>query len=402
MRVKLKWNSIIAFFVFFGLLDLNVADYVSYLDVVNKVLRVLSGAGALILYFTRKREKISILTITVLLMQGWMLVSTLLNGSNLWRWLIDMVSIMAVVLVFESMSTSLGELIDGLMVLGELVCYTNLITIILFPGGLYQSELYSCNWLLGHKNLFAPYLMVFCVSAFLYRCQGGKRWREWGIYISSVASCILADSATSSVGLILLIVLLQLIRVIRFRFNPYMLISLNAIIYTFVVFLSGQRLFKYFIEIILNKNLTFTGRVALWDRVINLILQKPVIGYGSRSGSEIRAFFQRRWASHAHNIVLQYLFSGGFIFLALYIVMLIICAERLRKQQISVEAQSIMLVLFVFQIMALMEAYQNAFVYILYGMAFHVGRMQFSGKTKALSRFADGRDRKRVAWRSIS
>ena len=81
---------------------------------------------------------------------------------------------------------------------------------------------------------------------------------------------------------------------------------------------------KFFIEDILGKNVTLTNRTVIWVKVISGIIQKPFLGHAIQESSNlfyIHIDFWNRVAVDgtysAHNQILQTLYEGGTIAIAL-------------------------------------------------------------------------------------
>ena len=69
-----------------------------------------------------------------------------------------------------------------------------------------------------------------------------------------------------------------------------------------------------------GKTVTMSGRLGIWTRALNLIKEKPLLGYGFQTmdlSHELINF------SNAHNIVVAVLMNGGLILLIVHISMLI-------------------------------------------------------------------------------
>lgn len=80
----------------------------------------------------------------------------------------------------------------------------------------------------------------------------------------------------------------------------------------------------------LNKDITLTGRVPLWENLIPIALQKPFLGHGF--GATFNGYFspihevwiQSRWRpSHAHNALLQIWLEIGILGVVLYLIVFI-------------------------------------------------------------------------------
>ncbi|MFR3202482.1 MAG: O-antigen ligase family protein [[Clostridium] leptum] len=63
-----------------------------------------------------------------------------------------------------------------------------------------------------------------------------------------------------------------------FNFRNYLI--LNILLFFVIVIFRMQNLFAFLIEDILHKNLTLTGRTVIWDRTLELIGEKPILGHG--------------------------------------------------------------------------------------------------------------------------
>jgi len=87
-----------------------------------------------------------------------------------------------------------------------------------------------------------------------------------------------------------------------------------------VVFLAFPGFFDFSIELVTRRQsesqlLSLTGRVDLWETALDLIAQKPILGWGYVSGSRIALLSAfRYWAApHAHNAFLEILLNLGII-----------------------------------------------------------------------------------------
>ena len=380
MYLRIRKNCVITALLIFCLLNLASLDFIggNALNMLNNLLRVVAAVCALLLYVIERRRKLSAMVLLTVIMQFWVLFSTIINHGSLRSCVLSAGSIMALVFVFESMHANGKDFVHGFMAVSELVCYANLVSILLYPNGMYRNvtTAYSwsteLNWLLGNKNNFTPYLLVFCVVAYLYRSQGGSPVREWGIYIASLISVLLARSSASIIGFALLPIGFLIARRSKIKLNASFFLAVNAALFLIIVVFRLQDVFSIVIEFVLNKSLSFTGRTILWDKVFKLIGEKPLLGYGLQETGYLITLTNVRFGMHAHNIVLQYFFEGGIIYLGLYVTMLIMITRRLKKVEQSPEARCIIIALFLFLVMALMEPYRNPFVYVLYFFGYYI------------------------------
>ena len=128
-----------------------------------------------------------------------------------------------------------------------------------------------------------------------------------------------------------------------------------------------------------GKSVTFSGREGIWLSALSSILEHPLFGIGVLSNEEATAILG---ITHCHNILLQLLFSGGIVALALYFAASLRCASdganarSLGARYVSSAA------IIVFYIAASMDwLYSNpAFLATLYLPVFAVGVSSSGGK----------------------
>lgn len=384
--IRIRKNSTIVFLVLFLLMRWEINDFIGngLTNFIENVARVFAALCSIYLYMKNRHEdrKISIVFLLFVLMQVWLLLSTILNCGSIYVCIIGYVCpLVTIGLLIESMTDNSEDIIQGSMRLSEILTYTNLVSIILFPKGIYRSyrsplvPAYTKNWLLANRNDFIPYFLFFALIAFLYRQHGGKRWREWGIYIACLVSVFLVNSSTSIVGFTVLLVTFGVIKNKKIIFNTYFLVFLNLILFLAIVVFRLQNLFSFLIVDILGKSLTFTGRTILWDRIMPMPRDKFLLGFGVQPDGILQIMFGLNYAGQAHNLIYNHLYRGGIVYLGLYLAAMILVYRQIHKYETHIEAQAVLIVLFVFQIIALMEPYEKTyFIYAIYFIAYYVNR----------------------------
>lgn len=378
MKIQINKKRFIIILLMLASLNLSSYDHMGrIISVINNPLRALAVVGAGFMIIRKRKIQFTPIFWILLLMEFELLVSTLINNGSLWTWFATACGLFAFLLIFEAWSHDIKELIFALMPVMELLCYGNYLTILLFPHGLYvwQTDagwITSFNWLLGYRTGFIAYLLPACVIAFLYRQYGGKRWREWGVYIVSFIMVALppSRSATSAIGLTAFFLMLFFARK-GIRFNVYLLAAINIAFFFIVVVFRLHEAFLGLIGSVFSKNIvTLSGRTPLWDNLLQLIKEKPLIGYGVQSLTGSVALLKFNYGANAHNIILHYLYQGGAIQLTLYLCLMATVYRHLRKAHDQVTAQVISAALFVFQIVGLTETLQGPFLCILYYFGF--------------------------------
>ena len=92
-----------------------------------------------------------------------MIITALNGGGNLYAYMRDNFPALGVCLLFCLwMEKNPQALMEGFGIL-EFYIYINLLTMLLFPNGLYKTELYTENWFLGYKEHTDPDDSADCV-----------------------------------------------------------------------------------------------------------------------------------------------------------------------------------------------------------------------------------------------
>ena len=378
MKFKINAKKVTFFILALFLMQISALEHINRaLGVINDISRCIAASIVLLCFFFRKKEKISVMTMMLLLMMGELLLSTLMNGGDLKAWFVAAASIISFGMLFEMSLSESPMYISAMMALMETLSYLHLLLVILFPNGLYEYNGYRVFWLFGQKNLALPYLLVAYVTAFFYGCSGGNVFREVGIYVAGIVSSILVHSSTSTVGLILLVALFFLVRR-GVKFNIYFMLGGNLALFLIMVVyrlqISG---FKYFIENVLHKTVTLTGRDVLWDMALFYIRKQPWLGYGLYASNPTGfSTFGEEWSLYAHNQYLQELFDGGLIQLGLYIILLLIICRRLNKYRNGMLAQCMIVTLFALNVMFITEGYRAKIIYLIYYYAYYAPQME--------------------------
>lgn len=90
---------------------------------------------------------------------------------------------------------------------------------------------------------------------------------------------------------------------------------------------------KFLMENVLKKDVTLTGRVDIWQGVLKMFYEKPVLGHGLMNNPQ-ELYFDTGYNNmnvHAHNAFLQTLYEGGIFTLLSVFALLTYTAVKIRK-----------------------------------------------------------------------
>jgi O-antigen ligase len=95
-----------------------------------------------------------------------------------------------------------------------------------------------------------------------------------------------------------------------------------------------QERFAWFIEGVLGKTLTFTGRTAIWDYVIDSFSSSPAMGHGLHAYIATLNGFD---FAHAHDLYLSVLYNSGVIGLGCLLLFLLMSIRPLTRASSDVQ-----------------------------------------------------------------
>lgn len=363
------------------------------LDTAFDAARVASAMLILLLYLLRRKVPSAPVWILAAL-QGWLFLATYLNGRELWGIVINTVSILTVACAIDLFSTKAAFLIRGIMGNMEWLIYGNLLSVLLtYPQGLYISDYYQQHcYYLGYHNGFFQYVLPAVLTAALYSHIEKKKARSICLAAAGYLCVLITWSATSVAALMLVTVLMllpsrKLRRWITFTSIFGTTMAFNLAISVFRI-IDRVPFIPWFIERVLHKSTTLTGRTYMWDQFIQKFCARPFLGYGV--GEHVLLPFSRLTAG-AHNQYFEYLLEGGIVALALFLLFNIQIGKELNRCGDEAVRTICLSVLAGLYIIFIAESYMNFFVYMLMMLVYHAE--EFASVTAPTTR------RLRIVWR---
>ena len=259
----------------------------------------------------------------------------------------------------------------------SLYTWANFISIIFYPDGMYGVNGVTHNWFLGYDNGHVVVLLPFICLALMALANVHNDLERFVLRLSvfiAIASVFLCYSTTSKVGIIVFI-LYYLIR--KFPTIGKKIINTRTIVVTAISFLVLIVIFRMqnlvlstFLEVV-QKDITFTGRIYLWDIGIELSKKYFMFGIGDNSNF-IEALVLKsgmlgvQTISYLHNEILDILVRSGIIGLGLYIGIIYKTLKSIRSNKDGVEEKILLGGLGSFWIMMMFESFSNYELYFLY------------------------------------
>lgn len=251
------------------------------------------------------------------------LLSTIINRGDLIRGFIDSITVIGwcILTIDLAFSERNKDFFIALVYLYDILLIVNLVSIVLFPGGILQMDMYF----LGHDDTLLNWSIPDIIFSYLLdQISINKRNHPYTFValLLLVMTNMMTGSASGYLSILVLLFGYVILKdaIIGFHAFNVALLVLNI----GLIFFRIQRAFAFLIEKILHRNVGLTGREKIWKTVLPFIYDRPILGYGSEY-SFIKAskftltdgsYFQ---FAHCHSFFLQTLYESGIIGLSLFL-----------------------------------------------------------------------------------
>ena len=335
--------------LFLAFLKPGYFENVEWLDKLFDITRIITVIVLGYYNFIYKRKK-SYLALFILAYSLIPLSSTIINGGDVFSALVLCAISFGATMIFDIVISEIPDLLfRTLLPVLEILIYINLLTIFIFPQGLYlfiteQGWISDQCWILGLRNAQTLYLMLGCVVELLNYITHKVKIKSiirlitmytvvWiTISVLNIGSGILGFIAFGILSLILVI-----IKKNKLRLN-FVFVSLFHIIMSLIITnmntLSSYAIFVF----IRGTGNTVFARSIIWSTVWDKIIQNPILGYGLQKSDNMRWLTSiAAGATTAHNTFLDILFRGGVSTFIVFIAILLIIGRRLKNSECPIQ-----------------------------------------------------------------
>lgn len=317
-------------------------------------------------------KKISKIIIIILIYCFICAFSTLINEPYYLKTIIyQLIKLFSLCLIYDyGIKEDLKSILKISSILFEIMIIINFITMILYPNGMWVSPItgYWQNWFLGYDNNHITIFLPGLIFSYLYNKIYNQKLsiNFWILLLFINLSVLISWSATSVVAIFLFDMYILFNKTFNKLFkNANKMIIFYITLFISLIILKLQNIFSFLIVDILKKDLTFSGRIYIWEYVKRFILKKPIIGYGIQD-SYTRYNITTVWKSyHAHNFILEILYRGGILLLLCVIYIFKIVIQNLNNSKNNLKSFCIF-VIFLYLIILLTEFFEPInYFYIL-------------------------------------
>ena len=342
-------------------------------------------AFAVMLFFYTKQGFVSHYIILVSLFQLLLLSITIITGMDIKDCLYWGCECVLISLIMEYYHGKFNIILISFAIAFSLCAYLNILHIITHPQLWFVEEAKKDGgYLLGNSyNQMGCRLLFAVISSCL--CQKISKWwavNTFFVIIASISALMIVRSMTS----LTCIILFSVICFIPFKqILRLSILGLFVFFFLFQIFvcfygtgLENNEFATYFIEDVLDKNITFTNRTEMWDSSAKTFLESPVWGHGLVDG-EWYLSHMNSTASGPHNLIYSILIYGGIILLILFSYLFWYSIKgiilSLNRYHLLILAS-----IGVYLIMSTMEVYPYTFTLYLLALAYYVS-LSYSGNS---------------------
>lgn len=238
------------------------------------------------------------------------------------------------IVIFKDKKSS----IHGMWLAFSILIIINIVLSLLFPKGLYLDDANGVCWFFGSKNEITNYLVIHSILSigmidlFVPENKRSKyiifsnMFIIFNSLISQSSTCLIVGMAMITGELIYMFKYRESFHL--FSLNPRFLILFFLIINILIVFFNFQAVFSSIFERLFEKDMTFTGRVSVWNLAMKQVQEHPFFGLGYEGPAVIRS---KIGFSNCHNSVISCLYYGGILGAALFFMYIYSVADHISK-----------------------------------------------------------------------
>lgn len=276
-----------------------------------------------------KTAKPEILTLFYLIYCLYQLLNTFVQGQEISLAISDFCFCMYFVYACSDSKTNLFDYLDSVHLVLTIYIVINMITMIVYPNGMWRVQNIGEYWFLGMDNMFINYMYPLTMISIILLQQRIRLIYLFAIGVS-VVTLVSRWAATSMVGIIIFLILVFIPNSISKRIKPQYSFVIAIIISITLMGAYSSNLIEYIVVELLHKDMTFSNRSFIWERSLLCILQKPLFGYGKLSSSTFSRML--RLGSHPHNMYLYHLFTNGGVGALVYTMLSLAAFRKINKQ----------------------------------------------------------------------
>jgi len=299
----------------------NYIIQISWLNQIYNIAQI--GISFFVIIEFLKKRKLSYNLLYILAMEIVIFISSIINNLEYMEVVKNVIQTLVLCMMIELFAVKdLKKLFLSLKIILTVLVTIDFLFVLKYPLGL-RVGLYNI-WFFGAKNGHLTFILpaVFCtyINNFIINKINKKRIFDF-IFLLFI-SCYILITVNSATSIIVLLVFIVLMLISNNKLYSKLSMKIISIIYVLlflcIVFFQIQNNFSGFIENVFDKDSTFTGRTEIWEKSIDYIKNKPILGYGLEP-SDIRVIKMNNIAAlNSHNMILEIFYEGGLVLMTIF------------------------------------------------------------------------------------
>lgn len=325
-------------------------------------------------YIYLKNGVMSRFVFAVTIFEMLLMSSTIINSTDIKKCFYDGCSLIFIAMVCDYYKNRSHMLIATFTIAFSVCAYLNFLHLLAHPElWIIDSLKTNQGYLLGGNYNGMGCRLLCAVGLSIVCLKTSKLWllNAIPVTIVSIVTLNIVGSMTALTGILILIVfcLIPSCKLLKVG-----IVSLIFIIILFQIFVCFQGkgieqnvLAVWFIEEVLGKDITFTGRIFLWDAAAKVFADSPMFGYGCVDNDWYISHMSS-FARGTHNYIWGILVTGGILLLIVFSYICLLAFSKLftTNNTYILKIYATAAVLF---LMMTMENYPHLFSFTLLSLA---------------------------------
>lgn len=352
-------------------------------DYVYKLIKIICSV-VIFIYYINEIKKTNLMML-VMSLQIIGLISTLINKGAIFRYVGPSLTIITMVMIVELLLEN-KQLIQTLQVINWYFIFVyiiNLFSIVLID--FINNSAFGGVYFLGIDNrfifTFLPWIVSEGIVSLYYNNRLSKRWI---IVVCLCEGVLLYKFSVAAMFAFMVFIIFYAFNKFRISKSSIWVLFSYLLLNVLVVIVRIQNIFSPLLQK-LGKDITFAGRTYFWNAILNDWKHFFIIGGGMQSVEADKMYFYNSTAPyylpfckvmHAHNYLMTLFYRGGFISIAIFIIILYLTMKKLKENSSCLYSGLLLAAMIVFFITAIFDTTDFAFLYFVIALSYYVNKIE--------------------------
>lgn len=343
--MEIRKRSILVFLVVFSFFAGNYAGFIPVLGIALKIINNVTSIYIGMEILQRIRDKDFLYSISPITRCSILYLILLEIISAFWGREVYLFSTMKICLALLWLDSEIyadkSIMMDAVKNSFWVWCIIDSIFTFLNPEGVFF--LVGNEYILGGKNnkifffLFAMLLGIYKYFNLSYINEKVNFLIKWLLFsLLCIANAQIIGSSTTLVVVFLMLIYPFVRKIVENTVLTKILPVICFHICLFIIIIFVREMFQseldYIMNLLFEKDATFTGRIYIWRDALLKISQSPIIGYGryAAQASKLPSGYEYMWTM-SHNQILEIMMQGGIILLTVWITMIVFMIRKINR-----------------------------------------------------------------------